>query len=91
MQITLNINRTKASNKFGLQGVDVTDDELLTYISESNMMSKALEEYEGETPPTWQDLTIFSPQEPGCLPHAKAMRLISSLHCLLCELHPSQT
>ena len=60
MQIYLIIKRTEASNKFGLQGVDVTDDELLTYISESNMMSKALEEYEGEKPPTWLDLTMFS-------------------------------
>ena len=29
------------------QGVDVTDEELMTYISESSTMSKALEEYEG--------------------------------------------
>lgn len=29
------------------QGVDVTDEELMTYISESSTMSKALEEYDG--------------------------------------------
>ena len=29
------------------QGVDVTDGELMEYISESSMMSKALVEYEG--------------------------------------------
>ena len=58
----------------------MTDDELLTYISESNMMSKALEEYEGETPLAWHDLTMFSLQEVGCVPHAKAMGLI---RCLL--------
>ncbi|KAK9798895.1 hypothetical protein WJX73_003389 [Symbiochloris irregularis] len=29
------------------QGVDVTDEELLDYISESSMMSKAMDEYEG--------------------------------------------
>ena len=31
-----------------LQGMDVTDEELMTYISESSTMSKSLEEYEGE-------------------------------------------
>ena len=32
---------------FDGQGVDVTDGELMEYISESSMMSKALVEYEG--------------------------------------------
>ncbi len=30
------------------QGTDVTDEELLEYISESSTMSKAMDEYEGE-------------------------------------------
>ena len=29
------------------QGVDVTDEELLSYISESAVMSKAMDEYDG--------------------------------------------
>lgn len=33
--------------RFVGQGVDVTDGELMEYISESSMMSKALVEYEG--------------------------------------------
>ena len=34
-----------------LQGTDVTDEELLEYISESSTMSKAMDEYDGESPP----------------------------------------
>jgi len=30
-----------------VQGVDLTDEELLSYISESSTMSKSIEEYEG--------------------------------------------
>ena len=30
------------------QGTDVTDEELLSYITESSMMSKTMDEYEGE-------------------------------------------
>ena len=30
-----------------VQGTDVTDEELLEYISESSTMSKAMDEYEG--------------------------------------------
>ena len=30
-----------------LQGTDVTDEELLEYISESSTMSKAMDEYDG--------------------------------------------
>lgn len=30
------------------QGMDVTDEELLEYISESSTMSKAMDEYDGE-------------------------------------------
>ena len=30
-----------------LQGVDLTDEELLSYISESSTMSKSIDEYEG--------------------------------------------
>ena len=33
-----------------MQGTDVTDEELLEYISESSTMSKAMDEYEGESP-----------------------------------------
>ena len=33
-----------------LQGTDVTDEELLEYISESSTMSKAMDEYDGESP-----------------------------------------
>ena len=32
------------------RGVDVTDEELLSYISESSMMSKTMEEYDGAQP-----------------------------------------
>ncbi len=31
----------------GTQGVDLTDEELLSYISESSTMSKSVDEYEG--------------------------------------------
>ena len=33
-----------------VQGTDVTDEELLEYISESSTMSKAMDEYEGKSP-----------------------------------------
>ena len=33
-----------------VQGVDLTDEELLGYISESSTMSKSIEEYEGGAP-----------------------------------------
>ena len=39
--------RTSCFKVRALQGVDVTDGELMEYISESSMMSKALAEYEG--------------------------------------------
>ena len=35
-----------------VQGTDVTDEELLEYISESSTMSKAMDEYDGESPPS---------------------------------------
>ena len=31
-----------------MQGMDVTDEELLEYISESSTMSKAMDDYDGE-------------------------------------------
>ena len=34
-----------------VQGTDVTDEELLEYISESSTMSKAMDEYDGEYTP----------------------------------------
>ena len=39
-----------------LQGVDLTDEELLSYISESSTMSKSVDEYEGA--PSSKDPTI---------------------------------
>lgn len=41
------MHRSKHMNPLCMQGIDVTDEELMTYISESSTMSKALEEYEG--------------------------------------------
>ena len=39
--------QTAREASFELQGVDLADEELIGYISESCTMSKALEEYEG--------------------------------------------
>lgn len=49
------------------QGIDVTDEELMTYISESSTMSKSLEEYEGKpasvTLPRWHVDKFWGTQE----------------------------
>lgn len=57
-----------------MQGVDVTDGELMEYISESSMMSKALVEYEGAP---WAEHA-----------HARACRLLAKhqYRCHACAL-----